>query len=229
MALSLLLLLAAGLVTLTSLLLLIASDWRLSLAALGLQYVGIFIFISQEWSLVMAATRLLAGWMAAAVLGMALLSLPQPAPRRSDPEAPAGTRRRAARSAALNSALSGARRLHAWLDLSPGPVFYGLAALLVGLAALTQLPRLRAWLPQLSPAQAWGSQILIFLGLIKAAYATHPLHTTLGLLSLFSGFEVLYAAINDTPLTAGLSAAVCLGLALVGAYLIVAPYMEPNE
>lgn len=226
MALHVLLILAAGLVTLTSLLLLIASDWRLSLAALGLQYVGIFIFITQEWSLVMAATRLLAGWMAAAVLGMALLSLPQPTPRRSDPEA---SRRRTARDAALTGALRGARRLSAWLDLSPGPIFYGLAALLVGLAALSQLPRLQDWLPELSTAQTWGSLVLIFLGLLKTSYSAHPLHTTLGLLSLFSGFEILYAAINDTPLTAGLSAAVCLGLALVGAYLIVAPYMEPNE
>lgn len=220
MGLEILLILAAGLVTFTGLLLLIASDWRLSLTALGLQYVGIFILIGQEWSLVMAATRLLAGWMAAAVLGMALLSLPHPSePGRAAPTG--GSRRRAAQNTV--------RRLQTWFDLSPGSLFYGLTALLVGLAAFSQLPRLQVWLPQLSLAQGWGSLILIFLGLLKTAYAAHPLHTSLGLLSLFSGFEILYAAINNTPLTAGLSAAVCLGLALVGAYLILAPHMEPNE
>jgi len=210
--------LAALLLTFTSLLLLIASDWRLSIGALAAQYLGTFILVSQEWPVVMALTRLIAGWMAGAVLAMALASLPrQNAARQDTPFLPA-TRASWVR-----------RGLQSWLGQAPGPVFYLLVELLVGLMAFSQLPRMVDWIPEISLAQAWGSLILIDLGVLKLGFATRPLHATLGLLSLFSGFEILYAAINAIPLIAGLSAAVNLGLALVGAYLLLAPYMEPNE
>jgi hypothetical protein len=206
---------AAFLLTATSLLLLIANDWRLSIGALALQYVGTFILVGQEWPVVMALTRLIAGWMAGAVLGMALVSLPRASEARRDMEAPGASK------------ITG--RLQAWLGLAPGPVFYLLSALLVGLTAFSQLPRIQDWIPTISLAQAWGSLILIGLGILKLGFSTRPLHATLGQLSMFSGFEILYAAITDAPLIAGLSAAVNLGLALVGAYLLLAPYMEPNE
>lgn len=209
---------AALLITLTALLLLIASDWRLSIAALAIQYVGAFILVSQEWPVVMAVTRLIAGWMAGAVLAMALVSLPRQSEGRRDMEAASTPRASRIRG-----------RLQSWFGLAPGPVFYLLISLLSGLMAFSQLPRLLSWIPEINLAQGWGSLILITLGVLKLGFASRPLHATLGLLCLFSGFEILYAAISDAPLVAGLSAAIELGLALVGAYLLLAPYMEPNE
>jgi hypothetical protein len=48
----------------------------------------------------------------------------------------------------------------------------------------------------------------------------------LGLLTVLSGFEILYAAVETATLVAGLLAAINLGLALVGAYLLAAPSLE---
>lgn len=41
----------------------------------------------------------------------------------------------------------------------------------------------------------------------------------MGLLTTISGFELMYAAVENSVLVAGLLAVVTLGLALVGAYL----------
>jgi hypothetical protein len=64
---------AVVLLAITSLFLLFVSDWRLSLAALGIQYVGVFVLVGLSWPLEMAVVKLVAGWIAAAVLGMELI------------------------------------------------------------------------------------------------------------------------------------------------------------
>jgi hypothetical protein len=43
--------------------------WRWILIALGLQYVVVFLLVSQVWPISQAAIKLITGWMAAAVLG----------------------------------------------------------------------------------------------------------------------------------------------------------------
>jgi hypothetical protein len=48
----------------------------------------------------------------------------------------------------------------------------------------------------------------------------------LGLLTVLSGFEILYSAVEVSALVTGLLAGVNLGLALVGAYLLLAPTLE---
>jgi hypothetical protein len=57
----------------TSLILSLELDWRISLFALGLQYVGVFILVGNTWPLDMAVIKLVAGWIAAAVLGMEMV------------------------------------------------------------------------------------------------------------------------------------------------------------
>lgn len=65
---------AVLLVVVTSLLLLSLRDWRLSLAALGLQYMGVFVLVGLTWPLEMAVVKLVAGWIGSAILGMELVS-----------------------------------------------------------------------------------------------------------------------------------------------------------
>lgn len=48
--------------------LLLSRDWRLSLAALAMQYLGVFWFVQLHWSVTMASAKLVTGWMAAAIL-----------------------------------------------------------------------------------------------------------------------------------------------------------------
>jgi hypothetical protein len=50
----------------------------------------------------------------------------------------------------------------------------------------------------------------------------------LGLLTVVTGFEVLYAAVEASILVAGMLSVVILGLALVGAYLLNAALPEES-
>lgn len=52
--------------------LLLSRDWRWSIGLLAAQYLGAFWFLQSPWPVSMAAAKLVTGWMAAAVLGIAL-------------------------------------------------------------------------------------------------------------------------------------------------------------
>ncbi len=67
-----LLLLAVALLLVTSMVLLISRDWRVTILFMGLQYIGVFILIQQSWPVEMAIVKLVSGWMAAAILGATL-------------------------------------------------------------------------------------------------------------------------------------------------------------
>jgi hypothetical protein len=71
------------------------------------------------------------------------------------------------------------------------------------------------------PASA-ASLTLISMGLLNLGITSQPLPVSLGLLMILAGFEILYAAVEGSVLVAGLLAAVSLGLALTGAYLLTA-------
>ncbi len=225
MALASLALLAAFLVTLTSLALFIVSDWRWSIALLAAQYMGVFLLVATQWPPAMAVTKLIAGWIAGAVLGMALNQGDFETARRAG-AASDGDSASVARRAGVFPA---GERLAALRYLASGHAFYLLAAILVSMVVFSVVERLLAWIPGLGLEAAWGGLILIGMGLLKLGFTDQPLQATLGLLTLLSGFEILYAAAQDSLLVAGLLAGVNLAIALVGAYLLVAPYIEVPE
>jgi hypothetical protein len=104
-----------------------------------------------------------------------------------------------------------------------GVVFRIFAAALAGLVAYTWGGKLVVLIPEIEAAQAYGGLILILMGLLHLGLTDRPLRVILGLLTLLAGFEVLYAALEHAALVTGLLAAVNLGLAMVGAFLINAP------
>ena len=61
---------AVGAIIVTSIGLLLARDWRWSISLLAVQYLGMFVLVMQHWPLGMAAVKVVAGWMSAAILGM---------------------------------------------------------------------------------------------------------------------------------------------------------------
>jgi hypothetical protein len=207
----------ALLVSITSALILIIDDWRATLGLLALQYVGAFTLVGMEWPLALSISHLVAGWIAATVLGMAMLSLPSQISQIQDIE----------RTPAETSRL--ARRLRLGSNRAPNLIFLILTILLITLTVFSQIPRLMEWIPGLRLAQAWGGLILIGMSLLHLGFYSQPLRVTLGLLTLFTGFLVLYAVVNPTTLAAALSATITLGLALSGAYLSLSPHMEPGE
>lgn len=108
----------------------------------------------------------------------------------------------------------------------PEIVFRSIAALLAGLFAFTGGGNIVEWFPMISIEQAYGASILITLGLLHLGLTMQPFRVVLGLLTVFSGFGVFYAAVESSILITGLLAIITLGLAIVGAYLITAPTME---
>lgn len=186
---------AAILAFLTATILLISWDWRISIFTLAIQYLCVVALVSSSWPLETAAVKLVAGWMASAVMVLALRNLP---------------------SVSIDG---GAKPVS---DIA----FRLLAAVMVGLFAFSGGARLVIWLPEISVEQAYGSMVLIALGLIQLGLTNHPFRVVLGLLTLLSGFEIVYAAVEASILIAGLLALVTLGLAIICAYLLTAPTLE---
>jgi hypothetical protein len=67
-----------------------------------------------------------------------------------------------------------------------------------------------------------GGLLLISTGLIHLGLTADILRVTIGLLTLIAGFEIIYAAVENSILVAGLLALTNLGLGLVGSYLLLA-------
>jgi hypothetical protein len=185
---------AVIIVSVAGVLLLVSMEWRLSIAVLAILYIGVFLLVSLSWPSERAVVKLVAGWMSGAVLGMALIGLPD--------EARQTIRMRTATS-----------------------LFRLIVAGLVLLVAFSLAPKVTELIPDISTYQAYGGAILIGLGLLHLGLTAHPLRVTLGLLTVLGGFEIFYAAVEDSTLVTGLLAGVDLGLALLGAYLISLPVL----
>ena len=173
---------------LTSAVNLVTLDWRWSTAWLGVQYLAVFVLVSVAWPLDLAVIKLVAGWMAASILGVAHSPL-------VDDQLPA-------------------------LSWPSGRLFRVLAASLVILTVLSLAPATVAWIPAVSLNQVWGAFLLIGMGLLQMGFSARPFRVMVGILTLLSGFEIMYAAVEPSALVAGLLAVITLGIALVGAYLL---------
>ena len=68
--------------------------------------------------------------------------------------------------------------------------------------------------------------MLIGMGLLHLGISAQPLRIILGLLTVLSGFEIIYAALESSLLVAALLAVVELGLSLTGAYILTS--FEPE-
>ncbi len=74
-----------------------------------------------------------------------------------------------------------------------------------------------------------GALLLIGLGLLHLGITSHILRVVIGLMTVLSGFEILYAAVEGSVLVAALLATINLGLALVGSYLLIAENAQEVE
>ena len=163
---------------------------------LAVQYVGVFLLVSISWPLEIAVVKLVAGWMSAAILFLAYGTGPHP---------------------------TGKDRLTA---SSPGLFFMGFAAVLIGLSMYSLLPVALRWFLGASPAQILGGLWLLGLGTLQLSFSRQDTRIIIGLLTVISGFEILYATLEASVLMTGLLALLNIGLASVGAYLLMAVNLE---
>lgn len=170
--------------------LIVSRRWQWLLIALSLQYLGAFILVSGVWQLELAVVKLVAGWMAAAILGVTQVS-----------------------ESSFNED-------NIW---PMGAAFRMFACSFFILLAFSLAPLVYQLFPDFGYYQVVGGVMLLSTGFLKLGLSNSPIHIILGLLTIFSGFEILFASAEKSVLVAGLLAAMNLGLAVVGAYLHVSP------
>lgn len=205
------------LITITALILLLAPEWRTAIWALAVQYIGVFLLTGLNWPFEMAITKLVSGGMACTVIGIALLSVP------SQNHLEAGS------FAAAPAGSPGGPQNTPGRPVLSGYIFRLIAAILVGLTTLSLAEGVPAQAPQIDLLTARAGLLLAGLGLLQMGFTTRTLGTILGLLTTLSGFEILYSAVESSTLVAGLLSGVTLGMAMAGAYLLIAPHMEEIE
>jgi hypothetical protein len=103
-----------------------------------------------------------------------------------------------------------------------GRLFLLFAACMVALIVAAVTPTVDTIMADSGFAVTSGSLLLIGLGLLHLGITENVLRVTMGLMTILSGFEILYSAVEGSVLVAALLAVINLGLALVGAYLMVA-------
>jgi hypothetical protein len=190
---------AVFLVTATALGLLLARDWRWLISLLAAQYFGMLILTLLHWPLGMAAVKVVAGWMSAAILGMTRSGLP-----RED-------------------------KLEQSNLLPRGRLFRTFAAGIVLLIVASVTPRVDLIMADAGFGATAGGLMLVGLGLLHLGVSNHILRVTLGLMTVLAGFEILYATVESSTLVAALLAIINLGLAMVGSYLLIAANAQPEE
>ena len=123
--------------------------------------------------------------------------------------------------AALGTTLVGGKRVEEREGVSASWLFLFLAGSLVIILVFSFGPQVIKWFPaNTSLFLVDGGITLIMMGMLLLGTTSRPFWVILGLLTMFSGFEVLYASVEVSILVAGLLAVVNLGLALVGIYFI---------
>ena len=106
--------------------------------------------------------------------------------------------------------------------LPRGRLFRLFAAGIVLLIVSAVTPAVDTIMADAGFAVTGGSLILIGMGLLHLGITSYILQVVIGLMTVLSGFEILYSAVESSILVAALLAVINLGLALVGAYLLVA-------
>jgi hypothetical protein len=108
-----------------------------------------------------------------------------------------------------------------------GRLFRIFAASIIAVIVSTFSPQVEDIIPGIGLPVVSGSLILMGLGILHLGITTQPFRVIIALLTVLSGFEALYAALESAILVAAMLAVVNLGLALTGAYLLTA--QSPEE
>ena len=184
---------AVGLMLGTSTAILINRDWRLSLGALAVQYIAAFWLVTRHLPFVMGSAKLITGWMVVAALGMTRLG--------------------------ADSSTEDEKKES---FLPRGQWFRVLLMCVVAFVSVGATPRIESVIPGLGWPVIAGSLLLIGAGAVHLGMTSDTLNVILGLLTILTGFEILYAAIESSILVAGLLAITNLGLGITGSYLLIA-------
>lgn len=190
----------------TAILLIVVQDWRVSIAALAVQYVLVGLLFTQSLAPALAGVQIVVGLLVCLVLALTARHVAwgrREAPPVATPSGPA-------------------RYLNIQRWLPTGMPFRLVAALMVLVVAYTISRRPGYQLPELSEFMNTASYLLMALGLLALGLTEEPLKAGMGLLTFLMGFQLFYYALEQALVLIGLFGAVTLLLALATAYLTAA-------
>ncbi len=170
---------------LSSLILFINKKWRWNILAMAAIYVSVFWMVLQVWPIGLAVVKLIAGWMAGAILGSSV---------KEDSELLVEDKKVEQR-------------------------FKLVIVLIIWIFSFSIMQSIKIRLPIPDPL-IWGGVLLIIMGILQIGMSLRPIRIIFGLLTAFSGFEVLYAGVEQSVLVTGFLVIITLGIALVGVLFI---------
>ena len=114
------------------------------------------------------------------------------------------------------------------ISRTTGIAFRILAVSLISIIVIAIAPQLSNWINNIVIYQSIGALLLIGIGLMGISLNSRILPIVIGLLSIFAGFEIIYSVVEVSSRLAALLAAINLGIAMAGAYLILLPTLEKS-
>ncbi|PKN83161.1 MAG: hypothetical protein CVU46_17535 [Chloroflexi bacterium HGW-Chloroflexi-8] len=90
--------------------------------------------------------------------------------------------------------------------------------IVIMLVIFALIPGISLWIP-ISNQLLIGSFLLIVIGLLQLSMTIQSYRIIFGLLTVLSGFEIVYAGLEDSVLVAGFLSIITLGIAFIGVFV----------
>ncbi|MHB8135911.1 MAG: hypothetical protein ACYDH1_17010 [Anaerolineaceae bacterium] len=90
--------------------------------------------------------------------------------------------------------------------------------IVIVLVIFALIPGISLWIP-ISNQLLIGSFLLIVIGLLQLSMTIQSYRIIFGLLTVLSGFEIVYAGLEDSVLVAGFLSIITLGIAFIGVFV----------
>ncbi len=116
-----------------------------------------------------------------------------------------------------------------FLPIQSSRLFKLLLALVVAGAVFQGTLVVNDWIPDAGFPLVLAALLLIGQGLLQLGMTADPFRVTLGLLTTFSGFDLLSSPLDNSVLVAALLTASTLGIALAGSYLLTLQFSVEQE
>ena len=189
------------------------SNWRIRLAALGVQYAAGALLLTQTVIIEVAVARFLVGALVVAILLLTAAQFQFGRPL----------------SAPLGEPVADAPRRR--LEVPTGFPFRLMATLMFVIAAVYLAGQPVTLLPGLVITQSLqvASYLLISLGLLNLGLSEAPMRAGTGLLTLMTGFGLFYAAAEPSLAVIALLFGAEFGVALAVSYLTVLQFSRGGE
>jgi hypothetical protein len=189
----------------TAVLLVLTNDWRLSFAALGAQYVLAAVLMAQTVIWQVVAAKAVVGALVVVVLTITGRA--------------ASFGRAANGSRAANSDPTRGAPQSPSSDFPTNLPFRGVSTMLAAVAVWYLVTEGDYAFPGLPVGVSLAGYLLIGLGLLNLGLTEEPMNAGMGLLTLMTGFDLIYASIEPSRAVVALMAAMHFGVALAVSYL----------